>query len=435
MGTTFVFLMLLIGLGIWGYIKPGVLLVFTNFFYLSLSISLRGIGSDASTMLIRFGIFAFFIFLHILRGNSGFKAIRNLFKSRLFLGYLLILLIGYISAIYSSSLVADKLSNLQDSIIYVVVPMALFIMYYGNYRDITDFPLYFAILTIISLISVLGFLDTSALVLDSRQSISSMGGGIGSIFLSRLGAIALICSILVVYYCKHFWHRLIGIVSSFVALFYLMLSSQRASIIGFLTAVLVWIYFGINVQKNIRPIIIIGFLLIGIVAMNVEQFAVLDRFRDLENYQEYERYGDYETSLRLFIEKPLFGHGLMGYYEQTGRQYPHNLFLEVMVEYGFLGLLIYFAMLSEVFGVIRRIFSKPNANHGMQAIALSWIALFVVTLFAGNFTGSSIFFILSGIIISIKQGNLVQDSQLKQKINIDLQDKSELHHGSHILSS
>lgn len=400
MGTNIVLLILTLVLGVWGYRNHGVLLVFSSFFFVLVRILLREGDSDASTMMLRFMIFTIIIVLQTLKGDKLSQAAYSITQNRFLLGYLAILVMGFVSAVYTGTNMSEKMYLMRNMIVYTIVPMALFSAYFGELKEISKFPVHFIVLFIITFISVLWFVDTSTLILNERRTIENLG--FNSIFLSRMGAISLICSILLFYYSKRLRYRIISGVTAFLSMFSLLLSSQRASIIGFFVALLVWLKYGVKMKRNIKPILVVVILMSGVLFFNIDQFAVVDRFKDLENYQEYQRFYDYGTSWKLFTEKPIFGYGIMGYYEQTGRIYPHSIYLEVIVEYGIVGLLIYIFMISEIFGVIRRIFVKPNANLGLQAIALSWIILFVASFFAGAITRNSDFFILSAILSTMR---------------------------------
>jgi|GEM_PF-3431760 len=397
-------LVLFLGLVSWGFFKQQVILIFAVFLFPVVSILLERAGLDLSTRLMRISMFGFYILLGVYHGNSLKRLFSRAMRNGFLLGYLALFLMAIISTMYSYSNVDEKLALLSDMLIYVVVPTTLFVMLFYHESDYKDFPIQFSILALVSFVIVMLYGDTSLVVMSDRTTLQKIG--LNSIYLSRIGVISLLSSITLFYYDKRLILRAICILAAVTSVFIILISSQRASIIGLAVALMFWFQFGIRIQGSLKPILIVLMLVAILAHMNIEQFSVVDRFKDLENYETYARYGDYSTSLSLFLKKPIFGHGLMGYFEITGRPYPHNVFLELMVEYGIVGFLVYLLMMREVIFVIRRAFNEPEANFGMQAISLSWISLFVAMLFSGTLSGNHDFFALSGMLSALKHNYL-----------------------------
>lgn len=404
MDARLVLLILFLGIVSWGYFKQQVVLIFAAFLFPVVGILLDRAGLDLSTRLMRFSLFGYFILLCITRGNSLKSSLNRVWRSGFLMGYLALYIMATISTMYSFSNVGDKLALLSDMMIYVIVPTTLFIMFFRNESDYKNFPIQFSILTLVSFLIVMLYGDTSLVVMSDRTTLQKIG--LNSIYLSRIGVISLLSSITLFYYDKRLILRAICILAAVTSVFIILISSQRASIIGLAVALLFWFQFGMRIQGSLKPILIVLMLVAILAHMNIEQFSVVDRFKDLENYETYARYGDYSTSFNLFLRKPIFGHGLMGYFENTGRAYPHNIFLELIVEYGIVGLLFFLLMIREIMYVIRKIFNEPDASFGMQAIALSWISLLIATLFSGTLSGNHDFFALSGMLSALKQNHL-----------------------------
>lgn len=410
----------MIVLAIWSYHRHNVLILFAGFFMIVISILYVSSGINLSTMLTRYSLLGVLVVLQIINNKRLSQSLTRLRHSRIFLGYCLFLAMGLLSIAFSYTNVSDKLMIVRNMITYTLLPMSLFIMNYDTEAAYNEFPIHFVLLTLISFAIFFGFSDTSLVVMKDRTTIQELG--VNSIYLSRIGAICCICATLQYYNNKKLITRIVSGVALVVSLFLILLSSQRATIIGLAIALMFWLQFGIRIQRSLRPILFLVLLLVIVFAYNLEQFSVIDRFKDLENYREYERYSDYSRSLSLFLKKPIFGYGFRGYYEQTGRIYPHNTFLEIMVEYGVTGLVVYFIMLLEVLKAIRWIFYKPSANYGAQAIALSWIVLFVASFFAGTLIGNADYFIISGLLSTYRRKRI-------DKNTIDRDIPKQLHIG------
>ena len=70
----------------------------------------------------------------------------------------------------------------------------------------------------------------------------------------------------------------------------------------------------------------------------------------------------YEESIKLIKKKPLIGYGFLDYLNQTGFGYPHNFFLEVLLQGGLLFLIIWSIFLIYFFHRLT-ILIKNNKNY------------------------------------------------------------------------
>ena len=110
---------------------------------------------------------------------------------------------------------------------------------------------------------------------------------------------------------------------------------------------------------------------------NVKYFSLINA----RNVSVNIRLMHYSTAWQLFKQKPLFGLGTSGF-GTGGGQYPHNIFLEIAVENGLLGLVIFLCFL---FTVCQRGYQFLNKNiikNNKQAKIISLIVLVVgISLF------------------------------------------------------
>lgn len=118
-------------------------------------------------------------------------------------------------------------------------------------------------------------------------------------------------------------------------------------------------------------------------------------------------------SLFLFfidhIKEAPFGYGVMGDRALTERFffkpiYPHNLYLEIMTDFGYvIGGIVSLVL---TFFLVKYIVKSVNKQYRMSVIALSSIA-FVRLMFSGSYWSEQMFFLLVGILLAAKYVNKV----------------------------
>jgi oligosaccharide repeat unit polymerase len=114
------------------------------------------------------------------------------------------------------------------------------------------------------------------------------------------------------------------------------------------------------------------------------------------------RFDQFAGAYRLWLESPLFGHGLAGYYAlygttgEHGGNNPHNIFLQTLAEFGIIGLVL----LALFLGAGLRHFSLARLR--MDPLALAVLMVFVTFLVnamvAGDIATSYRFFFMIGLL-------------------------------------
>jgi O-antigen ligase len=139
------------------------------------------------------------------------------------------------------------------------------------------------------------------------------------------------------------------------------------------------------------------------ITLEYGNFSLIERFDDLYDYESLARYAGYLDAISVFQNNFLIGAGPSGYFRLTGRQYPHNLILEVLSEYGIFGgfflLIILLLSLQIVFKEFR------NSNIFIRIIKLLWFYFFLNTMTSGYISSNREFWILSGILVVIYNFN------------------------------
>lgn len=414
MEVRLVFIVSSIALILYGYRQPNILTVLVTFFFGAYATLKELSGISGGSLLIKYLILMAVILLYKMRGFNIGRAAQKVLQSRFFVGYSILLIFNVVRMTTFGHASVDDWMYIRSMLIYNLVPMGMLIAYYNNTSEIDYFNKHFMFMMLMYTYVFYRFGDTSAVVIGDRMTLHEVGIH-STIGLSRLGIIGFICSIMIYVYGDSRKSKILHTIPIFISIFVVLISAQRGPILGLLFALLFWFIYKVK-NKNILTIFAVAILVaIILLGMNIEQFGVIDRFKDLENYREYQRFFDYSMSYELWKKSPIFGHGINGYYYLTGRVYPHNMFLEVLVEHGLFGLIVLLFMLSESINSVFLILKDDNASYGELTVALSWIAMFFAVLVSGSLSGNNAFFAISGLTGSIAAIRLKDFSNSMQR--------------------
>ena len=141
---------------------------------------------------------------------------------------------------------------------------------------------------------------------------------------------------------------------SLFPIFTLLILSGRAPVLAFVLVVLIYVFFNIKLTKKhirnaIAIVLIAMFSFTQISKINfyerlASRFNVMLEGDTKDNKSLTVRYELYNKSYQMFSSNPVFGIGLGAYglyrVGKDGRDHPHNMFLEVLIEQGIIGLIL-----------------------------------------------------------------------------------------------
>lgn len=136
-----------------------------------------------------------------------------------------------------------------------------------------------------------------------------------------------------------------------VSLIMVLLSGSRGALLA--TTVGGMVYFVMDGRQRARNVVVVGVLaLVGQVALVSTETGhrAIASFQDrvlnltIEKQHSAGRDDLYAVAYELGMEEPWFGHGLAGFTAISGRNYPHNIVLELFCETGICGVLLLFAL-------------------------------------------------------------------------------------------
>ncbi len=189
-------------------------------------------------------------------------------------------------------------------------------------------------------------------------------------------------------------------------LFYIALISQMRQ--GILAIFLVLFFRFIMLVKYKVGYKFVGLLLIGIIAYFMFNSADSDAFQSVAQAQSFEQAVNrpYKKTLTIIKEYPLFGKGLGGYSDDGKVAYPHNIFLEIINETGFVGLFFIIIISLSVMYYNRFSWKAMNANSSYAILLLS--ALFIRVNASSDLAENIYFF---SLLFSIQQKCLLPNER------------------------
>ena len=120
----------------------------------------------------------------------------------------------------------------------------------------------------------------------------------------------------------------------------------------------------------------------------------------------------YERSMQLIVEKPIFGYGINGYTVMTGGNYPHNIFLEIMLDIGVTGMIIFVPMI--IFGILCTLWSFEKDYF---FFSLAPLYMIIVNQFSGDLYDFRFFFFWSILVLNCLDldRNVIKEKIVYQK--------------------
>lgn len=118
-----------------------------------------------------------------------------------------------------------------------------------------------------------------------------------------------------------------------------------------------------------------------------------------------ERVGYYRTTIAALPKQPLMGSGIGSwstfYYGSDQRNYPHNLFLEIAFEEGFVGFAAFLALLLVVGTSIYRMIGDSQSHF----LALGLLVLYcvIISLFSGDLDDNRLLWLWIGMALSVSR--------------------------------
>lgn len=168
---------------------------------------------------------------------------------------------------------------------------------------------------------------------------------------------------------------------------YLLLLIFMTNVRGVLLAIIIIIllYTFLNPKYIFKPKFLIfftgfiSFIILFIITIGIEKFfGRLLKSSDDQSISE--RVLAYSDSIEIFSNN-LFGVGTYSFQFYSFLDYPHNMFMELIVNYGIFGLILVYLILAFVFLLIVRLLFYPN-NYTLILLFLMLLYFFIEAMFS-----------------------------------------------------
>lgn len=355
-----------IGLGSMKF--PIVVVLFLIYCFTTIIIKRKKVKIDFNAILL--GLFALLIgmiiHLFIIGGvEFGGKAL----VARFLLQNVSLLLIAFIF------LTKDQLKDVSYGVLIFGILFYLILFLFG----------YWKIISVSQRLAIRDFMDISPIAF------------------ARINGMVLITSLIYGSKTSRKKIRFLCLTSFILALYWIFVAASRGVIIAIAFTIILFYFFESKDLRtlafNISPVLLIIPLLYFLLIFY--DFAVLERFYQLKSYEEMERYVGYLAAWNLFIDNWILGLGPNGYYELTGRIYPHNFFLELVSEYGLFGFISFSLIVFGGFLSSFKILQSRSSDFRIKILVLFWIFYFVATMFSGYIVSNREFWVSTGILLSV----------------------------------
>lgn len=421
MAIAFIFILLaLIAYLLLSY-KYGAILCLIIIFPEIISIIYEALGLEGVNIVTRYVLLLVIVGLNINKVVHNFT---NIWKHPLSILFFVLIFVIVLHNYYivGGALDNEDIANFQFGIIQGMVIPYIFLLIFGKEKKFLDdfcrsipmwgllFIAVFLILTDIQNVDV-----SDRMTVGEETSVSSIG-------LSRFGAIIFLSAFLNALSIKgllKYIYFAIALGGAFILIF----AGQRGSILGVAVAILAALVF-IRMRKSQKKrlwVISIGVGIAVIAILSSMEFEILHRFEgDVVEEQQYGRLADYGIAWTAFQHCGIIkGLGSMGYTEYTGgiRPYPHNLILELMSEYGIVGLIYALSLVIGCGIMTLKIMGRKDITSYDMSIALIWIALLFSVLVSCSFVQNAVFIIVSGALILVYQRKRIKKFIIYRKTN------------------
>ncbi|MFP4458761.1 MAG: O-antigen ligase family protein [Candidatus Zixiibacteriota bacterium] len=241
-------------------------------------------------------------------------------------------------------------------------------------------------------------------------------GGVGPIGFARSMGLAIIAAIISFEKNIAVIKKVLLLVVIFFAMFFILLSASRGPFLAMLLTVLFYLVFLSDLKITVKILIVLVFLGIIAFVINSGFGFMVQRFTTIQGGNEVSStarfYIWYET-LKHLLDKPILGYGTGGFttlmttsFKAWDIVYPHNIFLEFMIEHGIVGLSLLLILLTYGFITSLWLLKAPIKNStlivGKFAMLLTLYGLISAQV-SSTIGGLRPFWIGFALLFSVKQ--------------------------------
>lgn len=280
---------------------------------------------------------------------------------------------------FSDNYSISFLKVLDNFALLIIIILVIYISQLGNIRYIFDvMSIFFILVSILYSIPIILQVVNGA----SRGGVSIGGYNV----ITRILFMGLISSI----YRYQNKNKIIYVLLIVIFTASIFLTGSRGGMIGF--TFIIFMYLLLNIKKvsklkisynslfYVVPIIITSYLLIPYVIGIIKDRIFKVTFDSGNGIYTAGRDQFYEQAISMIKNHPIIGNGIDSFEVKTGNMYPHNMFLELFLENGIIGLIYFVFLVIISVNVIKK-------NFNTEFSILSFLPLYMITvqMFSGEF--------------------------------------------------
>ena len=196
--------------------------------------------------------------------------------------------------------------------------------------------------------------------------------------------------------------------------YFLLINGARGPLLGTATAILLAtvvqpprisgnrIEFA-QTQLLALAIVVLGLAYVGYLFATGESTYTINRFLTLFDEADdallrsgANRFDQFAGAYRLWLDAPIFGHGLAGFYylygsgQEISGNHPHNIILQILAEFGLVGLLLFALFIAS--GLRNFGFGRLQSDPLALAVLMVFTTMFLYAMVAGDIARSYRFF-------------------------------------------
>lgn len=299
----------------------------------------------------------------------------------------------------------DQGNEIYERYIFQLIPVLIFIsIFISTEKTILKLGDGIILYGMIFVIAIFIIGDFQYFETDRERKIFRDNFGVNPIRITRSSGIVLIVALLYAFYDPRKNRKQIYSICAMFALFMMLFAGARGPILSL--AITFAIYYLLSSKRSVQFAVngfVLVLALVGVYLMlEFGDFGVLDRFERLADYESMPRYERLIIGLGMLQSSDvwLYGLGPDGFNAITGLNYIHNLFFEMLLEYGLLGL----SLIGIVTGYGLRLSFKLMIGkypYQFKVFGPIWVFYFLSTMVSSNVIGNRNLFFLTFIMMSI----------------------------------
>lgn len=295
----------------------------------------------------------------------------------------------------------------------LVLPAFFFGMELGFNYNISSLKNHFLFISALITISVI-VLIPKIFLLPTNELLTFFGGGQYQAFSYAVSIAFLISFTYFNYYLysEKILIRIIFFFSFLIQILGIVLSGGRGGIIVVIIGTL-WIFFNkYSFFRSLRYVFfvisiisLLSFILISVINEDLQQ-RLLESSGRLFSYFTQDGFDFQKTSnrdivynntVRVIQESPIYGYGLFGYLKYTNFAYPHNFFLEILLQGGIIFFCIWILLFYYFIKKFLLLISFGNEN---KFLIVTFTYSFVLLMFSGSYILEPFFWFNLSYVIS-----------------------------------